>query len=102
MNHFSPQKQTIVALTGMKVGHSTQQRLVGRQSLELPDAKQAVVEVRVSMAAKCASVTSKIQTPGGIIKPCGWEAFTTVGSSKTIWPGIDYVNSQHLAAPWFV
>lgn len=52
------------------------------------------------MAAKCASVTSKIQTAlGGIIKPCGWEAFTTVGSSKTIWPGIDYVNSQHLAAP---
>ncbi len=47
MNHFRRQKQTIVALTGMKVGHSTQQRLVGRQSLALPEAKQAVAEVSV-------------------------------------------------------
>ena len=31
----------------MKVGHSTQQRLVGRQSLALPEAKQAVAEVSV-------------------------------------------------------
>lgn len=37
----------IEALTGVKVGHSTQQRLVNRQDLPLPEARQAVSEVSV-------------------------------------------------------
>ena len=37
----------IEALTGMKVSHSTQQRLVMRQELPLPEAKQALTEVSV-------------------------------------------------------
>jgi hypothetical protein len=37
----------IEALTGIKVGHSTQQRLVMRQDLELPQARQAISEVSV-------------------------------------------------------
>lgn len=45
---FQAAEVDIEALTGMKVGHSTQQRLVGRQSLALPEAKQAVAEVGVA------------------------------------------------------
>ena len=37
----------IEALTGMKVGHSTQQRLVNRQELPLPSAKQGISEISV-------------------------------------------------------
>ena len=37
----------IEALTGVKVGHSTHQRLVNRQDLPLPEALQAVTEVSV-------------------------------------------------------
>lgn len=37
----------IEALTGVKVGHSTQHRLVLQQDLPLPQAKQAVSEVSV-------------------------------------------------------
>lgn len=37
----------IEALTGVRVGHSTHQRLVQRQDLPLPEAKQAVSELSV-------------------------------------------------------
>jgi hypothetical protein len=37
----------IEALTGVKVGHRTQQKLVVEQDRELPQAKQAVCEVTV-------------------------------------------------------
>ncbi len=41
------QRQRHSALTGVKVSHSTQARLVNRQELPLPQAKQAVSEVSV-------------------------------------------------------
>ncbi len=41
------QKPSLVALTGVNVGHTTQQRLVNRQELPLPLALQAVSEVSV-------------------------------------------------------
>lgn len=37
----------IEALTGIVVGHSTQQRLVNRQELPLPSAKQGISEISV-------------------------------------------------------
>jgi hypothetical protein len=37
----------IEALTGVKVGHRTQQKLVVEQDWELPQAKQAISEVSV-------------------------------------------------------
>jgi hypothetical protein len=40
-------QEDIEALTGIKVGHSSQQRLVQRQDFPLPEAKQAVSEVSV-------------------------------------------------------
>ena len=37
----------IEAWTGMRVGHSTHQRLVNRQDLALPEAKQGISEISV-------------------------------------------------------
>jgi hypothetical protein len=42
---FENAEADIAVLTGIAVGHSTQQRLVGRQAVALPDAKQGVGEV---------------------------------------------------------
>ena len=44
---FQDAEADIAALTGMTVGHSTQQRLVGRQSFESVEAKQGVSEVSI-------------------------------------------------------
>ena len=44
---FQDAEDDIAALTGMRVGHSTQQRLVGRQSCECAEAKQGVSEVSI-------------------------------------------------------
>lgn len=44
---FQNAEVDMAALTGIEVGHSTQQRLVGRQSFELPEAKQGVSEVSI-------------------------------------------------------
>jgi hypothetical protein len=44
---FQDAEDDIAALTGMRVGHSTQQRLVGRQSFECAEAKQGVSEVSI-------------------------------------------------------
>ena len=44
---FQDAATDIAALTGMTVGHSSQQRLVGRQSFEPIEAKQGVSEVSI-------------------------------------------------------
>jgi len=44
---FQDAEADIAALTGMEVGHSTQQRLVGRQSFDCAEAKQGVTEVSI-------------------------------------------------------
>jgi hypothetical protein len=44
---FQDAEVDIAALTGMTVGHSTQQRLVGRQSFEPAEAKQGVSEISI-------------------------------------------------------
>ena len=44
---FQDAEADIAALTGMAVGHSSQQRLVGRQSFEPVEVKQGVSEVSI-------------------------------------------------------
>ena len=52
------------------------------------------------MEGKCACATSKPpRVLGGIIKPCDWVGFTGRGFFQDNAALIDYVNSQHLAAP---
>lgn len=44
---YQKAEMEIEALTGVKVGHTTQQKLVLEQDFQLPQAKQAVSEVSV-------------------------------------------------------
>lgn len=89
----------IEALTGVKVGHSTQQRLVLRQDLPLPQAKQSVSEVSVD--------GEKVRLRGKLKEGCYWRDYKTVrlqgiyygaffDSNQSL---IDYVNCQPLINP---
>lgn len=44
---FQDAEADLAALTGMSIGHSTHQRLVGRQSFEFTEAKQGVSEISI-------------------------------------------------------
>lgn len=89
----------IEALTGVKVGHSTQQRLVLRQDLPLPQALQAVSEVSVD--------GGKVRLRGKPTEGSYWRDYKAVrlqgiyygaflDSNQSL---IDYVNSQQLVNP---
>jgi hypothetical protein len=89
----------IEALTGVKVGHTTHQRLVLRQQLSWPEAKQAVTEVSVDGG----KVRLRSETKPG----CYWRDYKAVrlqgmyygaffGDNQSL---IDYVNSQPLTSP---
>ncbi len=92
-------EEEIEALTGVKVGHSTQQRLVLRQDLPLPQAKQAVSEVSVD--------GGKVRLRGKPKEGCYWRDYKSVrlqgiyygaffDSNQSL---IDYVNCQRLVNP---
>lgn len=89
----------IEALTGVAVGHSTQQRLVLRQDLQLPQALQPVSEVSVD--------GGKVRLRGKPKEGCYWRDYKAVrlqgiyygaffDSNQSL---IDYVNSQPLINP---
>ncbi len=89
----------IEALTGVKVGHTTHQRLVLRQQLSWPEAKQAVTEVSVD--------GGKVRLRSQTNKGCYWRDYKAVrlqgmyygaffGDNQSL---IDYVNSQPLTSP---
>lgn len=89
----------IEALTGVKVGHSTQQRLVLRQDLPLPEALQAVSEVSVD--------GGKVRLRGEPKAGSYWRDYKAVRLSGIYYGAffddnqslIDYVNSQPLVNP---
>ena len=89
----------IEALTGVKVGHSTQQKLVLAQEYELPQAKQAVSELSVD--------GGKVRLRGKPQAGCHWRDYKTVRLQGIYYGAffddnqslIDYVNSQQLASP---
>jgi hypothetical protein len=60
----------IEALTGVKVGHTTHQRLVLRQQLSWPEAKQAVAEVSVD--------GGKVRLRSETNKGCYWRDYKAV------------------------
>lgn len=89
----------IEALTGVKVGHSTQQKLVMEQDFQLPQALQAISEVSVD--------GGKVRLRGKPHVGCHWRDYKTVrlqgiyygaffDSNQSL---IDYVNSQRLVNP---
>lgn len=96
---FQAAEADIEALTGMKVGHSTQQRLVGRQSLALPEAKQAVAEVSVDGGKVRLRHLQDAESPWRDYKAMRLGGIYYGGFFQDNAALIDYVNSQHLAAP---
>ena len=89
----------IEALTGVKVGHSTHQRLVNRQDLPLPEAKQAVSELSVD--------GGKVRLRGEPKAGSRWRDYKAVRLQGIYYAAffdlnqslIDYVNSQPLTNP---
>ena len=89
----------IEALTGVKVGHSTQQRLVLRQDFPLPEAKIAVAEVSVD--------GGKVRLRGKPTEGSYWRDYKAVRLGGIYYGAffncnqslIDYVNSQPLVNP---
>ena len=81
------------------MGHSTQQRLVNRIELTLPEAKQAVSEVSVD--------GGKVRLRGERKQACHWRDYKAVRLQGIYYSAffdsnqclIDYVNSQPLANP---
>lgn len=89
----------IEALTGVKVGHSTQQKLVLEQDFQLPQAKQAIAEVSVD--------GGKVRLRGKPKEGCHWRDYKTVRLQGIYYGAffddnqslVDYVNSQRLVNP---
>ena len=89
----------IEALTGVKVGHSTQQKLVLAQDIQLPQAKQAISEVSVD--------GGKVRLRGKPKAGCYWRDYKAVRLQGIYYGAffdenqslVDYVNSQDLVNP---
>lgn len=89
----------IEALTGVKVGHTTQQKLVLSQDFQLPLAKQSVSEVSLD--------GGKVRLRGKPKAGCHWRDYKTVRLQGIYYGAffddnqslIDYVNSQCLVNP---
>ncbi len=86
----------IEALTGMRVGHSTHQRLVNRQELELPQAKQGLSEISLD--------GGKVRLRGELKAGSYWRDYKAIRLNGTYFGAffaqnqslIDYVNSHHI------
>jgi hypothetical protein len=91
--------EDIQVLTGMAVSHSTQQRLVHRQSFELPHLSQAVEEMSIDGGKV------RLRTPKG--EPSQWRDYKGVNLHER-WVGaffqdnaslVNWVNGQPLSEP---
>jgi hypothetical protein len=91
--------QDIPILTGMQVSRGTQQRLVHRQTFELPRAESAVEEVSIDGGKV------RIRTPKGEI--CRWQDYKAVNLHGHYCEAflqdneqlVEWVNRQHLNTP---
>lgn len=89
----------IEALTGVRVGHSTHQRLVQRQDLPLPEAKQAVSELSVD--------GGKVRLRGKLGEGSHWRDYKAVRLQGLYYGACfqdnltltDWANSQPLSCP---
>ena len=96
---FQAAEADIEMLTGVAVGHSTQQRLVYRQSFEFPVAKQRVAEVSID--------GGKVRLRNLIDSKSAWRDYKAVrlggiyygGFFQENWTLIDYVGCQPLIRP---
>ena len=93
-------EQDIEAMTGVKVSHSTMQRLVHRQEFTLPDAKQPVSEVCLD--------GGKVRLRGDSEQKSYWRDYKAVRLQGIYYGAafqnnlelIDWINSQKLTNPF--
>lgn len=96
---FQSAEADIEMLTGVAVGHSTQQRLVHRQAFELPEAKQPVSEVSID--------GGKVRLRNLKDSKSAWRDYKAVRLGGIYYGGffqdnaalIDYVSAQPLNHP---
>ena len=96
---FQAAEADIEMLTGVSVGHSTQQRLVHRQSFEFPQAKQQVAEVSID--------GGKVRLRNLKDSKSAWRDYKAVRLGGVYYGGffqdnlalVDYVGCQPLTHP---
>ena len=96
---FQAAEADIEMLTGVSVGHSTQQRLVHRQSFEFPEAKQQVAEVSID--------GGKVRLRNLKDSKSAWRDYKAVRLGGVYYGGffqdnlalVDYVGCQPLTHP---
>lgn len=96
---YQKAEMEVEALTGIKVSHSTQQKLVLSQDFQLPQTRQSVSEVSVD--------GGKVRLRGKLKEGCQWREYKTVRLQGIYYGAffddnqslVDYVNSQQLVNP---
>lgn len=96
---FQNAEVDMAALTGIEVGHSTQQRLVGRQSFELPEAKQGVSEVSIDGGKVRLRDLKDAESAWRDYKAVRLEGLYYGAFYQDNWGLVDYVNAQRLISP---
>jgi hypothetical protein len=96
---FQDAEADIAALSGIAVSHSTQQRLVGRQSFEFPESKQGVNELSIDGGKVCLrdlhdSDSSWRDYKAVRLQGIYYAAFYQDNDSL-----LDYVSAQRLLSP---
>lgn len=96
---FQAAEADIAALTGIAVGHSTQQRLVGRQSFELPAAKQGVSEVSIDGGKVRLRDLKDSDSPWRDYKAVRVQGIYYAAFYQDNDALVDYLNAQRLLPP---
>lgn len=96
---FQAAEADIAALTGIAVGHSTQQRLVGRQSFEFPEAKQGVSEMSIDGGKVRQRDLKDTDSPRRDYKAVRLQGIYYAAFYQDNDSLVDYVNAQRLLSP---
>jgi hypothetical protein len=96
---FQDAEADIAALTGLAVGHSTQQRLVGRQVFELPDAKQGVSEISIDGGKVRLRDLEHSDSPWRDYKAVRLQGIYYAAFYQDNESLVDYLNAQRLLKP---
>jgi hypothetical protein len=96
---FQDAEADIAALTGIAVGHSTQQRLVGRQAFELPEVKQGVNEVSIDGGKVRLRDLKESDSPWRDYKAVRLQGMYYAAFDQDNETLVDYLNAQWLLAP---
>jgi hypothetical protein len=96
---FQDAEADIAALTGIAVGHSTQQRLVGRQAFELPEAKQGVSEISIDGGKVRLRDLKDTDSPWRDYKAVRLQGIYYAAFYQDNDSLVDYVNAQQLLSP---